>query len=228
MDMTIDGMRDFGVSVTNGGYKKYQVDVPARYIPCTYTVEGDASGASYFWAIAALAGVTVRVCNVSPSSAQGDVRFPDLLAQMGCVVTKNQAGQWIEVTGPKKLRAIEEVNMESMPDTAQTLAVLASFASGETRITGLSTLRVKETDRLSALQCELGKMGVHVTSGNDFLIIEGGNPHAASIETYNDHRMAMAFAVAAVEIPSLHIESPEVVTKSFPCFWEEVKKIITC
>lgn len=222
VDMTIAVLKAFGVTVENGNYKRYVVKPEEAYKAADYVVEGDASGASYFWATGAVTGSRIKVSNINPESSQGDVRFPDLLERMGCEITRNTQERWIEVEGPEKLKAIE-VNMESMPDTAQTLAVVASFAHGTTKITGLSTLKKKETDRLAALQNELAKMGIKAEVGDGYIIVEGGSPKPAEIETYNDHRMAMAFAVAGTRIAGVAILNPQVVKKSFPGFWEKLK-----
>jgi 3-phosphoshikimate 1-carboxyvinyltransferase len=191
-------------------------------MPQSYRVEGDASGASYLWAIAAISGGTVTVENINPNSAQGDIAFPRLLEQMGCSVSYNSNA--ITVTGSKNLRAIE-IDMESMPDTAQTLAVVAAFARGRTIIRGLQTLRVKETDRIAALHSELAKLGIASTTGPDYLVIDGGKPHGAQIATYEDHRMAMSFAVCASVIPGMTIEEPDVVEKSWPGFWDALAQV---
>ncbi len=226
IDMTQGIMSDFGVNIVNENYKKYIVDSGHNYqISKTYRIDGDASGCSYFWGIAAISGQGIRVQNISPESVQGDVKFPEILKEMGCTVISNAAERWIEVKGPVgKLKAIE-VDMENMPDTAQTLAVVASFAEGRTMIKGLSTLKGKETDRLQALKNELSKIGIESTIGNNWIEIIGDKPKAAQIETYKDHRMAMSFAVAGSKINRLEIVNPEVVTKSFPDFWNKIRKI---
>jgi 3-phosphoshikimate 1-carboxyvinyltransferase len=222
IDMTLDGLNSFGVRVKHASYQTYTLNEHAgRYAPTHYRIEGDASGASYFWAIAALTGSTIRVRNIHPSSSQGDVRFPDLLASMGCNVEKNTEEQWIEVTGAPSLRAIT-ADMTATPDTAQTLAVVASFAQGASLLTGLSSLQIKETKRLTALQRELSKMGIQSAIGNDFIKIYGGRPMGSPIATYGDHRMAMSFAVAGTKIPNIRIEYPDVVKKSFPHFWDQL------
>lgn len=115
--------------------------------------------------------------------------------------------------------------MSNMPDTAQTLAVIAAFAQGDTTMTGLSTLRVKETDRIAALHAELAKAGIASTPGPDFLTVHGGMPHGAQISTYDDHRMAMSFATLAAVIPGVVIEDPKVVEKSFPDFWSVLESV---
>jgi len=224
VDMTIELMKKFGVEVINHHDKKFVIEKGQRYQAADYQVESDASGASYFWAVAAVTGKTIRVKDINPSSSQGDIKFPDLLKKMGCQVRKNIKEKWIEVKGPKILRGIT-VDMVNMPDTAQTLAVVAAFAKGKTIITGLSTLKVKETDRLLALKNELSKMGIKSQTTNSSITIYGGNPKKAVIETYGDHRMAMAFAIAKSKIPELIIKNPEAVNKSFPEFWEKFKSL---
>lgn len=225
IDMTIGSLRDFGVEAVSDNYQRYTVSGDSTYQPIQYTVEGDASGASYFWALAAVTKGDIKVKNIDPHSAQGDVEFADVLAKMGCKVTKNTAGKWIRVTGPAQLKSIEEVDMNRMPDTAQTLAVVAAFAEGETKITGLQNLKVKETNRLAALQAELKKLKVKTEGGDDYIVVRDGKPKGASIETYNDHRMAMSFAVAGVKISGVKILQPDVVNKSFPNFWDEVESL---
>lgn len=225
IDMTIETMKKFGVKVEKrNGEKKYIVK-KQKIKSCVYRVESDASGATYFWAIGAVTGKLIRVINIDPLSTQGDVKFVDLLEKMGCLVKKNTKEKWIEVKGETKLKGIE-VNMNSMPDTAQSLAVVAAFAKGKTKITGLSTLKHKETDRLLALKNELGKMGIKTEITSDSITIYGAEPKPAVIETYNDHRMAMAFAVAKARIPQIEIKNPEVVKKSFPEFWEKFNQVI--
>lgn len=223
VDMTIDLMKKFGIKVEKN--KKNKLIIKKQSIaPTNYVVETDLSGASYFFAAGAVTGNIVRVKNINFRSKQGDIIFPDLLRKMGCQVKKNIKEKWIEVRGPKVLKGIN-VNMLDMPDTAQTLAVVAAFARGNTTITGLSTLKMKETDRLKALKNELNKMKIKCEITNDSIKIEGGSPQKAVIETYGDHRMAMAFAVAKSRIPELIIKNPEVVKKSFPEFWEKFNLI---
>jgi 3-phosphoshikimate 1-carboxyvinyltransferase len=140
---------------------------------------------------------------------------------MGCSVS--QESRSITVRGAKKLSAID-IDMSSMPDTAQTLAVIAACAEGTTTIRGLSTLRVKETDRIEALHTELEKLGISSETGPDSLIVHGGAPSGATIKTYDDHRMAMSFAMLASKFSGIEIEEPQVVDKSFPNFWEMLAK----
>lgn len=222
IDMTIEIMRAFGVTVINNNYREYVVAGGQSYAKDVYLVEPDAISASYFWGIAALTQSRIKILHLSPKSQQGDVKFADILGKMGCVVRKDEEG--IEVEGTGMLRGVS-VDMRDMPDTALTLAVTAAFAQGKTVITGLSNLKVKETDRIEAPRRELEKMGVQVESSSDSLTIIGGNAHGAVIDTYGDHRMAMAFAIAGTRIPGVVINNPEVVNKSFPGFWRKLEEI---
>jgi 3-phosphoshikimate 1-carboxyvinyltransferase len=222
LGMTFQSIRDFGVSIEHDGYKRITVQAGQSYLPQRYQIEGDASGASYLWGIAALTKRSVTVGNINPASAQGDLYFPRLLEQMGCTV--DIASDAITVTGPRELRAVE-ATMELMPDTAQTLAVVAACAKGTSVIRGLKTLRVKETDRIDAMHRELLKVGVRSEVGPDYLVVHGGTPHAAQIATYEDHRMAMSFAMLGALISGIVIEEPQVVAKSFPNFWQVIRQL---
>ncbi|MCL2888458.1 MAG: 3-phosphoshikimate 1-carboxyvinyltransferase [Elusimicrobia bacterium] len=219
IDMTLDVMRRFGAKIENKNYRKITVKGP--YKSAKYKCEPDASGASYFLACGALnPGGKVRV-NLNPYSLQGDVEFADILAKMGAKVVKGK--DYIEVSNNCQLKAVN-ADMTLMPDTAQTLAVLCAFARGKSKITGLSTLRIKETDRIKALCAELAKMHVKTKSGKDFIEIYGAAaPQTAKIKTYNDHRMAMSFAPAAAVLGKIEILTPSVVKKSFPDFWIKLK-----
>jgi 3-phosphoshikimate 1-carboxyvinyltransferase len=222
IDMTLQSLADFGVIASREHYKKIKIAACDAYAPRLYQIEGDASGASYLWGIAALSGTSVTVLNVNPNSAQGDIGFPKLLECMGCSVTYQNHS--ITVRGPDRLLPIE-ANMELMPDTAQTLAVIAACAQGASKITGLKTLRIKETDRIQAMQTELHKVGVSSEAGPDYLIIRGSRPTGGRIATYEDHRMAMSFAMLACRTNGIVIEKPEVVAKSFPTFWRTLDQL---
>jgi len=228
IDMTQSILGKFGVEMLNENYQRYTVKPNQKYLAKTYQVEGDASGCSYFWAIAAITGQAIQVTNIDPNSVQGDVKFADILEQMGCQVIKDYPRKAITVKGPVSCEQLKPitVNMENMPDTAQTLAVVAAFVPGKTKITGLSTLKDKETNRLLAMQTELTKMGIQVDIGPDWMIIHGGHPKAAEICTYHDHRMAMSFAVAGAKIPGIKIQNPEVINKSFPEFWTKLESLV--
>lgn len=221
VDITLDIMKSFAVTVENEAYKKLFIKAPQKYQPRTYSVEGDASSASYFFAAAAVSGGEITITNLNPNSVQGDIHFVDVLEQMGCDVERS--AEKIHLKG-NPLRGIS-INMNNMPDVVQTLAVVSLFAEGATTITGIANLKIKETDRIEALSTELKRLGAKVDSGADFITIQPGAYKPAVIDTYDDHRMAMSFAVAGLNIPGIKIKNPECVNKSFPDFfkkWEEL------
>jgi 3-phosphoshikimate 1-carboxyvinyltransferase len=168
-----------------------------------------------------LTGGKVTITNLGLESIQGDAAFPRVLESMGCNVEFTPAGLTIR-GGP--LNGVE-VNMATMPDLVPTLAVLAAFAKGETVITGVAHLRHKESDRLAAVAAELTKLGIEAEETENGLIIRGGEPRGAIIEPYNDHRIAMSFAVAGLKAPRMTITDPECVAKSFPDFWEFFERL---
>jgi len=218
VDMTIAIMKDFGVEVERQGYEYFTI-YPASYLPITnYQVESDASAASYFFAAPAICGGTVRVENISRNSIQGDIAFLDVLEQMRCEVTDGD--NFIEVTGTTELQGID-VDMRDIPDTAQTLAAIAPFALSRTRIRGIASARVKETDRVHATCTELARLGVSVEEYGDGMTIypmEAMRP--AVVQTYNDHRMAMAFSLIGLRFDGIIIENPSCVSKTFPNYFE--------
>jgi len=224
VDLTLDIMARFGVAVVNDGYRHFMIPGQQCYRGQDYTVEGDASSATYFWGLAALLGQTMCVTNVPPTSVQGDLRFLDVLERMGCTVSR---GTRLQVTGPPQLRPLGAIDLNALPDAAMTIAVLAAFCQGETRIYNVANLRVKETDRLRALAIELQKLGVTVTEYPDGLHIHG-NPealHGAEIATYDDHRMAMCFGMAGARLPGIRIQEPGCVAKTYPGFWEDLQRV---
>ncbi|MCL6621454.1 MAG: 3-phosphoshikimate 1-carboxyvinyltransferase [Syntrophobacterales bacterium] len=216
VDLTLEVMAAFGISFFRRGYRYFQVPGGQTYQPREYAVEGDASSAAYFWAAAAVTGGRVTVANLSVDSTQGDIDFLSVLARMGCHIESSPAGLTV-AGGP--LHGIT-VDMSAMPDQVPTLAVVAAFAQGETVMTGVGHLRHKESDRLAAVATELRKMGGEVEETGDGLLIRGGRPlTGAVIHTYDDHRIAMSFAVAGLSVPGVVIEDPGCVAKSFPEFW---------
>lgn len=220
IDMTIDSMKQFGIIVINHGYKSY--DVPkGEYGQNEYTVEGDYSSAGYFFAIAALTKSTITVHNLNPESAQADRKFLQILEQMDNQITYGEDFVTVKGNGVSSLA----VTMESCPDQVQTLAVLAAFAKGTTKISGIRSLRVKETERVVALQNELQKIGIQSDATDNTIAIYGGTPTPAFINTYGDHRMAMAFAVAGTKLSDMQIEHPSVVNKTFPSFWDTLTSL---
>ena len=218
VDITQSVMRSFGVEMENEGYETLRVRAGQRYIAREYAIEADASNATYFLAAAAMTGGTVTLENLGAGSIQGDVKFAEVLRSMGCGV---DMGDRITVQGPKSLSAVN-VDMTAIPDTAQTLAVLCAFADGPSQITGISSLRVKETDRVAAIATELRKLGAIVDEGAETWTITPptGEIPAVSIDTYDDHRMAMSFAVATLKSDRITINNPGCVAKTFPDFWD--------
>jgi len=216
VDLTLDVMARFGVSVKREGYDLFQVGGIQTYRAGAYEVEADASQAGYFWAAAAICGTEVKVKGLVEDSCQGDVKFSRILESMGCLYQKDTDG--ITISG-RNLRAIE-IDMGDMPDTVPTLAVVAAFAEGTTVIKNVSHLKTKESDRLTSIVNELVKMGIAARCNDDELIVTGGKSRGAEIETYGDHRIAMSFAVAGLATPGTVIRDETCVDKSFPNFWE--------
>jgi 3-phosphoshikimate 1-carboxyvinyltransferase len=220
VDMTIAVMRSLAVEVLSSEGQRFIVPSTQRYRGWGHLIEPDASAASYFWAAAAITGGRVRVDALSRASCQGDVRFVDVLENMGCRVVTGD--DYTEVHGPSPgaLRAVD-VDLNEMPDVVQTLAVVALFADGTTRIRNVANLRIKETDRLAALGNELTKLGAEVKMFDDGLSVtppERVKP--ATIETYNDHRTAMSFALAGLAADGVVIKNADCVSKSFPEYFD--------
>ncbi len=216
VDLTVAVMADFGVPVHREGYHRFQVAGQQIYHAGTHVVEPDGSQAGYFWAAAAICQTEIQVKGITKDSHQGDVRFAELLESMGCKMITRPEG--IAICGGE-LRA-REMDMGDMPDMVPTLAVVAAFAQGTTVIKNVSHLKAKESDRLNSVVTELAKMGVDARCSDDELIVTGGRPHGAEIETYNDHRIAMSFAVAGLVAGGTIIRDESCVEKSFPNFWE--------
>jgi 3-phosphoshikimate 1-carboxyvinyltransferase len=217
IDMTIRMMQAFGVEVDQPENGRYRI-APARYRAADFAVEPDASAASYFFAAAAITGGEVTVRGLSRDSLQGDVNFVKLLAQMGCEVLWSESS--ITVCG-KPLHGID-VDMNEISDTAQTLAAVAPFAAGPTRIRNVAHIRHKETDRISAVASELRRLGLGVEEYPDGLTIHPGSIRPATIETYDDHRMAMSFALVGLKVPGIRIANPECTGKTYPRFFEDL------
>ena len=218
VDMTLSIMKDFGVEVERQSYERFTVH-PASYVPVTnYSIESDASAASYFFAAPAICGGTVRVENISRPAKQGDITFLDVLQEMGCII--HEGDSFIEVGGTKSLNGID-VDMRDIPDTAQTLAVIAPFAASPTRIRGIASARMKETDRVHATCTELARLGVRVEEHEDGMTIYPCDQiQPATIQTYNDHRMAMAFSLIGLRADGITIENPSCVSKTFPNYFD--------
>jgi 3-phosphoshikimate 1-carboxyvinyltransferase len=219
--MTLEMMEAFGVRIGRKTDKRFTIE-PGRYKGRAYAIEPDASAASYFLALAAITGGSLTIEGLGTTSLQGDVAFVDLLEHMGCKVerTKNS----VTVHGAP-LRGID-VDMNAISDTVMTLGVVALFANGITRIRNVGHIRHKETDRISALATELRKLGATVDEQDDgLMIIPPSAITPAEIATYDDHRMAMSFALAGVEAPGVTIVDPGCVAKTYPGFWDDLEKV---
>ncbi len=225
VEMTIRLMNRFGVNVdVSEDFKSFHINAPQSYkSPKTYFVEGDASSASYFLAGAAITGGTVTVIGCGTDSLQGDAQFAKIMEMMGAEV-QWEANQ-ITVRGSGNLKGID-VDMNEMPDAAMTLAVAALFAKGTTAIRNIYNWRLKETERLKAVSSELKKLGAAVEEGEDFIIIEPPEKLLpAEIATYDDHRMAMAFSLAACGEVPITILDPSCVSKTFPDYFDQLSKL---
>ena len=226
LDLTLDEMRKFGVEVENQDYRRLVVRQQV-YQAGEVPVEGDASAASYFAALAVLHGASITLGNLGAGTRQGDYGFFGLCEQLGARVTRSASRTVIQ--GPDELTAgfTRPVDMTSMPDVAPTLMMIAPFLPSATRITGLATLRVKECDRIAAPTRELRKLGVTVEEGPDYMVIEPLTAAAISrretvqIETYHDHRIAMSFGVLGSKLPGLRILDPGCVAKTYPQYWRD-------
>ena len=223
IDITIDIMRDFGVEVENDNYKRFYIKSGQSYRAVeSFMVEGDASSASYFLAAAAIKGGRVKVTGIGKKSIQGDVQFVDVLEKMGA---KIEWGDRYVSVARDRLHAID-MDFNHIPDAAMTIATMALFVDGTTTLRNIYNWRVKETDRLYAMATELRKVGATVEEGDDYLKITPPKKlKHASIDTYNDHRMAMCFSLLALDPVSVTINEPECTAKTFPTYFEVLKSI---
>jgi 3-phosphoshikimate 1-carboxyvinyltransferase len=217
VDMTLAMMADFGVLAERDDYQHFRV-APATYYSRVYVVEPDASTASYFFAAAAVSGGRVRVPGLRRTGAlQGDVRFLDVLEAMGCRVA--DAGDGTAVTGPATLLGVT-VDMGDISDTFMTLAAIAPLAASPVTITGIANVRLKESDRIAAMQDNLRRLGVRTDGGADFLRVYPGPLTPADIDPHGDHRIAMSFSVLGLRLPGLSILDPACVAKTCPTFFD--------
>jgi 3-phosphoshikimate 1-carboxyvinyltransferase len=213
--MTVAVMAAFGVDVPTTGAQGWAVP-PATYRGADYEIEPDASAASYAFAAAALLGGRVRVEGLGRGSLQGDLRFVDVLERMGATVERTADAT--TVTGTGVLRGVD-VDLADLSDTAQTLAAVAAFADGPTRVRGIGFIRRKETDRIGAVVTELRRAGIDAVDEPDGFVVHPGQVRQATIQTYDDHRMAMAFALLGLRAPGIRIADPGCVAKTFPGYW---------
>lgn len=225
--MTIKVMNQFGLKVSNKNFKKFTITPKQKpKSPKTYIIESDASSASYFGAFAAIYSQKILLQNIHQNSLQGDIQFLKYLQKMGCKIKKNKSGTIVE--GPKVLKSLGTIDMNETPDLVMTFAITSLFTNGSTKITNIANLRIKETDRLQALENELKKLGATVKTGKDWIEINElkkvENKKLIKISTYNDHRIAMSFGILTSIIKNLKIENPSCVSKSYPTFWQDLKK----
>ncbi|UFH59782.1 3-phosphoshikimate 1-carboxyvinyltransferase [Sulfurovum mangrovi] len=223
IDITLDIMKDFGVTVENSDYQVFRVKGGQSYKAVeSFMVEGDASSASYFLAAAAIKGGRVKVTGIGKKSIQGDIRFADVLEKMGAEV---EWGDTYIAVSRGELHAID-MDFNHIPDAAMTIATTALFAKGTTTLRNIYNWRVKETDRLTAMATELRKVGAEVEEGEDYLKV---TPPAvlkhAAIDTYDDHRMAMCFSLLALDPASVTINEPECTAKTFPTYFNVLESI---
>ena len=227
IEITLAMMERFGVVVRRDGWRTFKVEAGSRYVsPGVIYVEGDASSASYFLAAGAIGGGPMRIEGVGSGSIQGDVRFADALALMGAQIEMGM--NWMEAHAPRtgRLKGID-IDCNHIPDAAMTLAVVALFAEGTSMLRNIASWRVKETDRIAAMATELRKVGATVEEGNDYLRI---TPPAlikyAGIDTYDDHRMAMCFSLAAFGAEGIRINDPRCVAKTFPNYFTLLHDVV--
>jgi 3-phosphoshikimate 1-carboxyvinyltransferase len=219
LGLTTAVMEAFGVAAEQVGVAAWRVE-PGGYRAADYAVEPDASAASYFFAAAAIAAGRVVVEGLGAASRQGDLGFVDVLGEMGAAVERGAAAT--EVVGRRPLRGVD-VDLADLSDTAQTLAVVAPFASSPTRVRGIGSSRAKETDRIAAVVTELRRCGVDAAEEADGFTVHPGPVGPARVRTYDDHRMAMSFALLGLVAPGIEIEDPDCVAKTFPGYWDALE-----
>jgi 3-phosphoshikimate 1-carboxyvinyltransferase len=221
VEMTIAMLQRFGLKIAGAGPNRYDIPGQQRQNQSNYAVEPDASSASYFLAAAAITGGTVGIQGLTTKSIQGDVRFLDILEDMGCTAYRGHDS--VAVTGGM-LRGID-VDMNDISDTVMTLAAVACFAEGPTTIRNVAHIRHKETDRIAALATELRKLGAEVDERADGLSITPRPLRGCAVDTYNDHRMAMSLALIGLKVPGVVIRDPGCVAKTYPGFWQDLEKL---
>ena len=223
VELTLQVMRAFGAAADWNEAGGVSVRAGGRYAGCRFAVEPDASSAAYPFCAAAIAGGRVRVEGIPPDSVQADFGLLEILERMGCRVRRG--ADFAEVVGPSgPLRGLD-LDMNDLPDAVLALAVVALFADGKTRIRNVANLRIKETDRLAALETELRKLGADARTTQDSLTVAPGPLRGAEIETYDDHRMAMAFALAGLRIPGVLIRDPACVSKTWPEYFSVLEAL---
>lgn len=221
VDMTAKMMKQFGVDIDvidNASTVQYKIKGNQHYVSNSYDIEPDASAAAYFYAAGAILGIPVCIPGIKASSMQGDVQFLKCLESMGCKVDENQEGL-ILIPSNEGLHGIN-IDMSAFSDQAITLAVVATYADSPTTITGIGHIRLQESDRLSAISNELNKCGIKTECGNDYIVIYPGKANSATIETYEDHRIAMGFSLLGLKNPGITISNPGCCAKTFENYFE--------
>jgi 3-phosphoshikimate 1-carboxyvinyltransferase len=223
VEMTTALMEQFGAEIIQESPDHYLIKNTRKYQGITCRIEGDVSSASYFFLAAALCPGRVRVRPILAGTLQGDIGFLRILGELGCRIIWGE--DWVEVSSAELPSGEYHYDLGDMPDMVPTLAILAACRPGRTVIKNVAHLRIKESNRLEALVRELTKTGIEAKETGDGLIIEGGNPHGAEIDTHNDHRIAMSFAILGLRVSGIKIKDPDCVNKSFPGFWDELEKL---
>lgn len=222
LDLTVSTLAQFGAVVEVSDDVR-TITVPEAVLqPASIDIEPDASAASYLFAAAAITGGRLRIEGLGTATVQGDLRFVDILEQMGATVRRGR--DWTEVEGGRPLAGVD-VDLADLSDTAQTLAVTATFATSPTRIGGIGFIRKKETDRIGAVVTELSRLGIRAVEEPDGLVVHPGAPAPGTVATYEDHRMAMSFALLGLVHPGIAIADPGCVAKTFPRFWQVLDQL---
>jgi len=220
IEMTLKLMKKFGIEVNRISENTFKIPLGIYTLNSSFKVEADASSSVYPLAMAAISGGKVTV-NIGSKSIQGDSKFYTILEKMGCIVSQTELST--TVIGPKKLKAIE-IDMNDMTDSFMVVSILASVAEGKSKIYNIKNQRLKECDRIKAISNELKKSAINVKELDDGLEIIGGNPHGALIKSYDDHRIAMSFAVLGTKIAGIIISDPDCTKKTYPNFWKDIEK----
>lgn len=226
IEMTLIMMREFGVTVENHGFQSFYIPKGQSYRGIDYQIEPDLSNAGYFWAMAALTGGAALVRGAKLNSIQGDVKFLKVLEQLGCKVGEQNGGIRLEGPAGGVFPGIE-ADLGDTPDQTMTLAALAPFAAGPTVIKNVGVIKYHESNRLRAIAAELTRLGISCEETTDGLIIQPGRPRPAEIETYDDHRMAMAFSLIGLRTPGIRIKNPGCVGKTFEGYFDYLKRVVT-
>ncbi|MFA5663252.1 3-phosphoshikimate 1-carboxyvinyltransferase [Castellaniella sp.] len=231
--ITLDLMARFGVTVRNVDWQRFEIPAGVAYRPvASLPIEGDASSASYFLGLGAIAGGPVRIEGVGTDSVQGDVAFAEVIEAMGAEVMREPHAmtvRGVSVAFGEQLRAFD-LDFNQIPDAAMTAAVLALYADGPCRLRNIGSWRVKETDRIAAMQAELGRLGAHAVAGEDWLTVyplERDRWRAAEIQTYDDHRMAMCFSLASFGPVPVTVLDPGCVSKTYPGYFDDFQRLVS-